>query len=143
MQKEHDDGGMSYEQFQSLPSNERTKLDNRVRQWAHRSREHLPKKHFLFCLVLSHLLRNAHTYFNIPNPTDLQLKLFEEKCISDSTKHEFVAEFKEVNKRIREVCEMKQKRRVIDQKRLVSELRDDYGTYKNIAQISGIFPESQ
>ena len=137
-----EDGGMSYEEYRSLAPDSKNKLNNRIRQWAHRSRSHLPNRHFLFCLVLSHLLKNAHTYFNMEKPTTLQMKLLDQKSFSDTYNDTVIADFKEVNKRVREVGEMKQKNRKEDQRNIVSQLKGEFGSCNNIAKLSGISRKS-
>ena len=129
---------MTFDQYNNLSVAERNKLDNRIRQWAHRCKKYLPSKHVLFVLLMAHLLRNAHTYFDLDQPSDIQCKVLESKCISDETKEKIVSEYKCANKKVREIKDMKGHNRVQEQKEKVIALKEQYGTVKNIANISGI-----
>ena len=132
------DNVMTYSDYQNLGSEECCRIDNRVRQWAHRARQYLPNQHFLFVLVMAHLLRNAHTYFNMEKPSDMQLKVLQEKSISDELKDNVVKEFKDVSKMVREVKDMKGHNRLKEQKDKVLALKGQYGTFENISKLTGI-----
>ena len=43
-------------QYQTMSSEERSRIQNRVRQWSLKARQSLPSDHGVFCLVLGHLL---------------------------------------------------------------------------------------
>ena len=71
-------------------------------------------------------------------PSELQLKLLEDKSISEDTKEQIVQEFKDVNRKVCEVNQMKTKNRVEEQMKMVSELKGEFGSYSSISKIAGI-----
>ena len=51
---------LTFIQYESMDSDEKTRIHNCVHQWALKARNNLPSNHGIFCLVVAHLLRNAH-----------------------------------------------------------------------------------
>ena len=49
-----------------------------------------------------------------------------------------IEKFKEANLKVRAVCDLKGKNRVNEQKKLVTELKQDYHSYRNRSRMSGI-----
>ena len=88
---------LTFLQYQSMSSEQKACISNRVHQWAMKARDSLPNEYSLFSMVIAHLLRNAHRYFNLDRPSGFQRDILERNAISDSTKQKFVEEFKEVN----------------------------------------------
>ena len=114
---------LTFMQYQNLDSESRNWIHNRVRQRALKVRNYLPNEHGMFCLVLAHLLKNAHRYFDMQNPSGFQQHILEEKAISDVKKSEIMHEFKVANKEIREVTSLNSKNRLKEQKELVAASR--------------------
>ena len=128
---------LTFLQYQAMDNDEKNKIQNRVRQWSLKARESLPKDHGLFCLVVSHLLKNAHRYFSLEHPSELQTSLLEEK-ISEVTKQKFIEDCKDVNRKVREIRALKSQNRVCEQKELVNELKLNYHSLRNMSFLSGI-----
>ena len=80
--KDQEMSHLTFEQYEQMDSEQKGRIQNRVRQWALKIRDVLPKDHGLFCLVLAHLLKNAHRYFDLASPSEFQKQLFEERHIS-------------------------------------------------------------
>ena len=59
-------------QYEMMSHDEKVRLNNHIRQWALKVHELLLHEHGLFCLVVAHLLKNAHRYFKIDGPSDFQ-----------------------------------------------------------------------
>ena len=55
-----DTNQLTVSEYKSMDSESKCRLHNKVRQWALWARISLPNEHSLFCLVVSHLLKNAH-----------------------------------------------------------------------------------
>ena len=128
---------LTFEHYQSMDCEQKLKLQNRVRQWALKARSLLPMDHGMFCLVLVHLLKNAHRYFNMERQSNFQTTLIEDN-ISDGIKQSIIDDFKEVNKRVREVRDLKCKNRVREQQDLVCELKNNYHSFRNLSFLSGV-----
>lgn len=77
------ENALTFEKYEQMEINQKNKIKNRVRQWALKARNALPNEHGMFCLVLSHLFKNAHKYFNMEKPSDFQKKLLEDRSISE------------------------------------------------------------
>ena len=133
---------LTYSEYKNMCQSDKLKLHNRVRQWSLKARESLPGEHGLFCLVVAHLLRNAHIYFKLEKPSEMQCKILEEYEISDSTKEKVINTFKEMNQKVREVCTLKKQNRVCEQQKLVSELKQNCHSFRKLAKISGVSVKS-
>ena len=129
---------MSFSEFSSMSPSEKCKMNSRIRQIAARLKPMFPKQHSMFVLVAAHLLKNSHLYFNMQRPSELQCKILESKSISVETKEKMFGEFKEANRKIRNVRTLKYQNRIEEQKAEIESLRKEYGTLKNIADVSGI-----
>ena len=129
---------LTYKQYECMSSDEKNRLHNRVRQWALKARECLSNEHGLFCLVVSHLLRNAHRYFNIDKQSKMQCKILEQHTTSDEMKEKCVEMFKEANKKLREAGDLKGMNRITEQQKVVAELKQSYHSFRNMAFVSGI-----
>ena len=129
---------LTFLQYQSMSNEERTRLSNRVRQWALKARDGLPKEHSLFCLVVGHLLKNAHRYFKLHSPTELQKHIMHDKSISDANSDVDLDESKNANKKLRMINELKGKNRIHEQQELVNEMKENYQTFRNIVSVSGV-----
>ena len=125
-------------QYNSMSNEERSHLNNRIQQCALKARGSLPNEHGLFCLVLGHLLKNAHRYFQLDCPSDIQKQILQSKTFCDQKSEQVVEQFKETNKKLRMVGELKCKNRVKEQQRIVNELKGDYHSLRNLSSISGI-----
>ena len=130
---------LSLNQYEAMSTQERSRLQTRVRQWALKARAGFPKDdHGLFCLVAAHLLKNAHRYFCLKEPSDLQMRVLEGKILSETTRQKVIEEFKEANRKLRVIGDLKCKNRITEQQNLVDELKGNYHTYRNLASMSGI-----
>ena len=129
---------LTFRQYQSMDNNAKMCIHNRVRQWALRARNVLPNEHGLFCLVVAHLLKNAHHYFKLKSPSDFQTNILEQNSISENTKNRLVAEFKEANRKIRHIGSLKNKNWLKEQEELVCKLKNHYPSFRKIARASGI-----
>ena len=99
---------LTFEQYQNMDVEQKSRISNCIRQWALKVRNALPSDHGIFCLVVSHLLKNAHRYFNMNEPSELQRKILENKVLSEDTKQDVISQFKEANKKVREVRDLKE-----------------------------------
>ena len=129
---------LTFQQYQCMSSEEKSRIQNRVRQWALKARECLPSDHGVFCLVVAHLLKNAHRYFKLKKPSEMQEKVLEEKSISDATREKVVQEFKVINKKMRQVAGLRSKKRIDEQQQIAGELKLNCKTYRNMSFMSGI-----
>ena len=109
-----------------------------LHQWLLKAQESLPTDYPMFCLVVGHLLRNAHRYFNIEHPSDFQRKIVEEKSVSEKTRQMIMSEFKLANQKVRQAGILKSKNRLVEQEKIVDELKKEYVTYRNLSSICGI-----
>ena len=129
---------LTLKQYQGMDMDQKNRIHNKVRQWSLKARDSLPTDHGIFCLVVSHLLKNAHRYFNLEKPTDIQTFLLSDQNVSEVTKSDMIGKFHEANKKIRQAGDLKCKNRISEQQKIVSELRDEFHTYRNMASVSGI-----
>ena len=126
-------------QYQNMPAEQRNRIQNWVRQWALKARESLPKDYQgIFCLVAAHLLKNAHRYFNMNEPSEFQKYILEQNSISDNTRQKIIENFKETNKSMREVIGLKGKNCISEQQQLVGKLKEEYHTYRNLSFMAGV-----
>lgn len=125
-------------QYEQMMKQEKFQISNRVRQYVIKARESLPNKHGLFCLVIGHLLQNAHRYFNLDSPSDLQLNIMESSFQIKACSNQGNKICKSANRKLREVCDLKKKKRLQQQQELVTELRDMYQSFRNISAMSGV-----
>ena len=135
---EEDYSDLTFTNYSSLTPSERCKLNNRVRQISHRLKGSLPKSHAMFVLVTAHLLRNAHTYFGLCKPSNLQKKILENCEITPECKEKIIQDFKDANKKVRSVRTLKYQNRLNEQIAEVEELKQMYGSYRNISKVSGV-----
>ena len=77
-----------------------------------KARQSLPDEHNLFCIVMSHLLKNSHRYFKMDRPSELQRNFLEEGMLSKESQESLFSTFKKANRQIREVGELKCKNRI-------------------------------
>ena len=130
---------LTFLQYQAMSKEQKSQISNRVRQWALKARESLPHDNQgLFCLVVSHLLRNAHRYFGMESPSDMQMCILEKNSVSQNTREDIISNFKNASKKLREVCDFKKKNRIPEQQKIVSELKESYQSYHNISFMSGV-----
>ena len=102
-------------QYQSMSAEQKNRISNRVRQWALKARVSMPlNDHGMFCLVAAHLLKNAHRYFNINKPSELQTHILEDKTISEAMRQKVIQDFKEANKKLRAVNDLKSRNRILN-----------------------------
>ena len=125
-------------QYEQMTKQEKFPISNRVRQYALKARESLPNKHGLFCLVIGHLLQNAHRYFNLDSPSDMQLNVMESSFQIKACSDQGSKICKSANWKLWEVCDLKKKKRLQQQQELVTELRDMYQSFRNISAMSGV-----
>ena len=74
-------------QYESMNKEEKLRLHTRVRQWAMKIKDYLPRDHGLYCLITNHLLRNAHREFKMSSPSDLQEFLMKCRDFSDDSRN--------------------------------------------------------
>ena len=117
---------LTFLQYEQMDIEDKMKIQNRVQQWALKARQFLPNDHGLFCLVVTHLLKNAHHYFNLKGPSEMQTKILENRSMSEETKQKVLENFKEANKKVREVRDLKKKNRLVEQQELVMQLKEDF-----------------
>ena len=122
---------------------EKVKEQNRICQLAYRAREKMPKDYKSFCLVAAHLVKNAHRYFaaeaiqnevkvegnHIPGGFD-DCRTVKNESIEDACK--------DVNRKLREIRTLKRQNRIREQQSMVNTLKVVRGSYRKIAQLSGI-----
>ena len=130
---------LTFMQYQNMDTEAKSRIHNRVRQWSLKARESLPKDdHGLFCLVVGHLLKNAHRYFKLDGVSDFQHHILEEKSISDITRQKIMDDFKNANQKIREIGHLKCKNRLAEQQECVSQLKKSFHSLRNISFMSGV-----
>ena len=130
---------LTLQQYQDMDNEEKSHVHNRVRQWSLKARSLLPSDHGIFCLVVSHLLKNAHRYFHMERPSDIQNYLLENQNLSsEMALKDIIGKFQEANKKVREAGGLKCKNRIGEQQKLVSELKSEFHTYRNMASWTGI-----
>ena len=94
--------------------------------------------HGMFCLVAAHLLKNDYHYFNLDKPPDLQNHILEDKMITDITRQRVIQDFKDANKKLCVISDLECKNHINEQQQLVTELKDNLHTYRNLSFMSGI-----
>ena len=107
---------LTFLQYSNMDCAEKSRIHNRVWQWALKARSLLPNDQGLFCLILLHLMKNAHQYFNMDNPSDFQNKILEDKHLSETTRQEIIDTYKKANKKMHEVRSFKSKNHINEQK---------------------------
>ena len=117
---------------------EKSRMEMKVRQAAKRGRDKLPKEYNTFVMVVAHLLKNAHLYFNMKNPSVIQRRVLESKTITDEMRQEIIDDFKEANKSIRDVGNLRSMNRVREQNEKVNQIKEKYRSYRSLSQKSGI-----
>ena len=133
-----DTSQLTVNQYQNVDVELKVRFNNRVRQCALKARQNLPDEHNLFCLVVSHLLKNSHRYFKLDSPSEFQRHILEDRNLSKETQHTLMEKFRKANKQIREVGTLKGMNRISEQQELVTELRTEFKSLRNIASVSGI-----
>ena len=129
---------LTLSQYSSMSGEQRSRINNRVRQWALKARNCMPSDNQgLFVLVAAHLLKNAHRYFNMEKPSDLQMNILSEKTVSDDMKQKILQDFKETNKTLRVINNLKESNRIEEQQELVSKMKGD-STFRDLSFISGV-----
>ena len=104
-----------------------------------KARQSMPQQdHGLFCLVAAHLLRNSHKYFKQDKPSEMQVHILEEKTVTESIKQKVIEDFKDTNKKLHVIGDLKDKNRVSEQQQLVQELKEQYPTFRQISATSGV-----
>ena len=103
-----------------------------------REGDNLPNDYTMFVLVTLHLFKNAHRYFGLTSPTDMQMNLIEELSTSTFSREEAVAEFKDASLKIRNISTLKNQNRVSEQLDKVKELKKEYGSLRNISDLTGV-----
>ena len=67
------------------------------------------------------------------------MHLMESRCLTESaTREKLVKEFKEVNRKIREVGQLKSKNRISEQQQRMTELKESFQSFRNISMMSGV-----
>ena len=124
--------------FANITNEDQIKLESRVRQAAKRGRKSMPKDHDMFVLVAAHLLKNAHMYFNLKKPSVLQKKVLQKKAVSEEEREKIIDEFKQVNKEIRQVHNLKGRNRLVEQESKVKQIRSKYQSFRKLSGRTGI-----
>ena len=70
-------------------------------------------------------------------PSELQMKILEDRNMSD-TRQKVIDDFKSANKKLRVIGDLKDKNRVKEQQEMVSEISEDFHTFRTLALMSGI-----
>ena len=91
---------LTLDQYQNMSTEEKSRLSNRVQQWALKARNTLPNEHGLSCLVVGHLLKNAHRYFGRDKPSALQQFSVNSQKNIDESREKVIKEFKDSNKKM-------------------------------------------
>ena len=129
---------LTFLQYEQMDIEDKMKIQNRVRQWVLKAWQFLLNDHGLFCLVVAHLLKNAHRYFNLKGPSEMQTKILENRSMSEETKQKVLENFKEANKKVREVCDLKKINCLVEQQELVTQLKEDFHSFRKMSLMSGI-----
>ena len=125
-------------QYQNMSIEQKKKIHNRVQQWALKARDSLPNDHGVFCLVLLHLMKNSHRYFNLEVPSDLQRHILQNQPLKDSKNLTLCDMSKEVNKKLRVACDLKGKNRLVKHQNVVQQLKKEFKSFRNLSSVSGI-----
>ena len=129
---------LTFDMYEDMDSKKKSKLSNCVCQCALKARQYLPTDHGLFCLVVSHLLRNAHRYFKMEKPSDFQHRLLNYGNMPKETREEVIKKCMDANKKVRAVCDLKRKNRIVEQQQCIAELKQNYHSFRNMSAMSGI-----
>ena len=134
-----------------LSSEDKLKEQNHIRQLAYKVRKKMPKDFPTFCKVAEHLIKNAYRYNK--SDDDFQEHLVDVKeeekleVKPTSLRHDkgkqtsdavTVGLCKDVNKQLREIRTLKRHNRIREQQEMVSKLKKEIETYRDISQTAGI-----
>ena len=134
---------VTQEKYRVITPEDKVKEQNRIRQWAFKACEKMPKDFKSFCMVAEHLAKNAHRYWDINVEDANKIKLEAEEQVSKRKKTTEnmdirVAECMEVNKTLCEIQCLRWQNRIREQQALVSKLFSHVGTYRELSWTSGI-----
>ena len=124
-----------------LSCEDKVKEQNRIRQFAFKVREKMPKDYKSYCLVAAHLVRNAHRYYKEEwkeealKEEHIQVKLNASKVCDPETELDSNVINQEVNKLLREIRTLKRQNRIIEQQERVLKLKK-YGSYRDLKSIT-------
>ena len=109
---------------------------------AWRVRSHMPKNSKDFILVAEHIYRNRSKNKNKSADSSVDQTQQEDLKSSDKTMDKFcnlspVECCKVLNKKLRIISNLRERNRISEQQRLVSEVKIEYGGIRKIAQLSG------
>ena len=120
-----------------MSSKVKAKEKNRIRQLAFKVREKMPKDYKSFVSVANHLVKNAYRYHNIDelkkDENTEEIKL--ERPIQQEDEKSIC---KEVNKKLREASALNCQNQIIEQQELVSKLKIEHGSYRNLSKLAGV-----
>ena len=126
-----------------LSPEEKIKEQNRIRQCAYKLRGKMPKDLKTFMLVASHLIKNAHRYWDVDRDEAQKIKIEAEEEIG-KINTEVYSQTKEtslcieVNKKLREIRTLKRQNRIREQQNQVEKLKAEIGSYRNLVKVSGV-----
>ena len=122
---------MDGKHISNISTEDKVREQNRIRQLAFKARQKMPKDYKTFCLVASHLVKNAHRYYNGDsecNEVKQEVKVdVKEEVMSakievtsneDSTENCQLA-----NKMLRSIRMLKRKNHIKEQQDLVTKLK--------------------
>ena len=135
---------MDENESENKDQEKKLKEQNRIRQLAFKAREKMPKDFNTFMKVATHLLKNAHRYHA---SDDVKVLKMDEsfkgeidngvECKNDVSRDTEIM-CKEVNKKLREIKALKSQNRIREQQGMVSKLKEEYGSYRDISRVAGV-----
>ena len=105
----------------------------------------MPKDYRSFLLVTAHLVKNAHRYWGVDSEEAKKIKTEVEEEFNISgygncadSSGDKTTKCIEVNKLLREIRTLKRQNRIREQQNLVGKLKENFGSYRDIAKLSGV-----
>ena len=95
----------------------------------------MPKDYKSFVLVAAHLVKNAHRYYDVDCKEE-GVKADVEIGTTGTTEEN--RKCKELNKLLQEISSLKRKNCIKEQQLNVNKLKEAFGSYRSISQLSGI-----
>ena len=120
---------------------QRLRREARIRQIATRVRQHMPTNSEDYQLVVHHLFKNCKSYMkklkkneNSSSHSNEELQQPASEESASVSKHQ---QCKDLNKKLRIIKMLKNRNRLREHNEHVNRLKKEYGTFKNISDISG------
>ena len=141
---------MCHGNVKGLSAEQKVREQNRIRQFAYKVREKMPKDYESYCLVAAHLVKNAYRYkkeneeigevkFEVKSENDIETSAkceVKQQNIAPQAINTF-SQCQEVNKILREIRTLKRHNRIREQQEKVQKLKT-FGSYRELSRLAGI-----